>query len=1290
MKRIGLLLSAMLLSLLSFGQATGFIEGKVTDSDGKPLRSATVEAREGGILKASDKTDNFGKYLLKPLTPGSYTVLFKFTGKADATESDIQVSAGSGATVNQTLSNKSTTIGGVTVKGIKKPKLIDGAKIGEVPPITAKTLEKMASTNVLDAAKNSARVYQAKKGGELSLGGGRTGNNIYIVDGIVVRDAARAGLVFGSVEQLQVLVGGIPANIGDATGGAVVLNSKGPSARHTGSLNVQQSIDGFNTRQINFNLRGPLLKKKTGGVTRSILGYTLSASAQNDVDPDPAYYGYTIIKPEVVKRLQENPLVAVPNSTGRVTLSPASEYLTANDFTTIRARQNAGVNNYSVQTKLDYAPTTAINLQLGLQGIMSNFQDFSFGNSMMSSEFNPGRERLTGRGYLRFKQNLSTQKTINDSASKAKQPLIDKAFYTMQLSYEKNSSGFQHDKHQDNIFAYNYLGKYKQTYRSIYVRDTTAGGLYANKFLQLVPTELTFTPDDSYNPNYTAYNKATFGILGNSARSIDGLRAVNGLANGDGIRNTHGLFASVGDGVDALQKTELDQVSLSFDASFDINTGIKRSEKLGKDVRGRHSIEFGLYAEQRTSRSYTLSSNAGGNNNIWFLMRNSANRHIDQFDFANPIFRIDGVNYSLEDINNGAATVSIFDTVNFNRKFDASKQSYFAKNIRKKLNLDPNGLDFINIDELSPTDLSLDMFSADDLYNNGSTLVDYFGYNHLGQKTKSRPSFEDFWKKKDANGNYERPVAPFQPLYVAGYIQDNFKFKDIRFRLGVRIDRFDANQKVLRDPYSLFPTLKVSDLANSGRAISLAKDQQAGNSIAPNPLNNADFSRQFADATVYVDNNAAPSPTIIGYRIGDNWYDPFGKQVSDPQIISNKYAGGNELKPFLQNPADNKEDRLQSEDYDVNAAFTDYKPRINVSPRVSFSFPIQGDKSLFYAHYDVITQRPSNVFVSPDNYFFANQQAQSERNNANLSPERRIDYEFGFQQLLTDFSSVKISAFYIERKDQIQLQRFASAYPITYTTFGNRDFSTVKGTTVEYNLRGNPVAFPLDMTVAYTLQFADGTGSSSTSQRSLINSGQPSLRTVLPLNVDSRHMVTVNANYDFGSMNKGSGPKMGRFYPLKGASLNVTANARSGEPYTKSSLATPVTGGNIQGGVPIVGTIQGSRRPGTFNTDVRLDKSFGLVKFGKKNELGARPKTLSINTFIQSQNIFNTRNVLGVYGYTGLADDDGYLASPQGILQTNAVNTSQQSYTDFYNIRMLSPGLFSNPRSIVLGVTLGF
>ena len=53
-------------------------------------------------------------------------------------------------------------------------------------------------------------------------------------------------------------------------------------------------------------------------------------------------------------------------------------------------------------------------------------------------------------------------------------------------------------------------------------------------------------------------------------------------------------------------------------------------------------------------------------------------------------------------------------------------------------------------------------------------------------------------------------------------------------------------------------------------------------------------------------------------------------------------------------------------------AFKDYKPQINVMPRLAFSFPISEDAG-FYAHYDVLTQRPSDNAIRPSDFYYLNQ-----------------------------------------------------------------------------------------------------------------------------------------------------------------------------------------------------------------------------------------------------------------------------------------------------------------------------
>ena len=64
------------------------------------------------------------------------------------------------------------------------------------------------------------------------------------------------------------------------------------------------------------------------------------------------------------------------------------------------------------------------------------------------------------------------------------------------------------------------------------------------------------------------------------------------------------------------------------------------------------------------------------------------------------------------------------------------------------------------------------------------------------------------------------------------------------------------------------------------------------------------------------------------------------------------------------------------------------------------------------------------------------------------------------------------------------VRNFTGAYPRPYRAFGNLDFGTVKGFTVGYDMRR---AGSVRLNANYTLQFADRTGSTTSTALALIN-----------------------------------------------------------------------------------------------------------------------------------------------------------------------------------------------------------
>lgn len=379
------------------------------------------------------------------------------------------------------------------------------------------------------------------------------------------------------------------------------------------------------------------------------------------------------------------------------------------------------------------------------------------------------------------------------------------------------------------------------------------------------------------------------------------------------------------------------------------------------------------------------------------------------------------------------------------------------------------------------------------------------------------------------------------------------------------------------------------------------------------------------------------------------------------------------MTPKLKDP--NSNIRLKS--FDPSQSFTDYVPQINVMPRLAFSFPISDDAN-FYAHYDILVQRPpSNTIATALDYYYFEDPSRTPSNNPNLKPERTIDYEVGFQQKLTNSSALKMSAYYKEMRDMIQSRNYLYVpSPVnSYTGFGNLDFGTVKGFSFQYDLRRTN---NIELQANYTLQFADGTGSSSTSQRGLNTRGN--IRSLFPLNFDERHRLVTVLDYRYASGRAYSGPRINGLDILANAGINIQANAVSGRPYTKLQRAQPL------GGTGFAGALNGSRLPWSFSLDLRADKSF-LVG-------GANSKfPMQLNIYFRVQNVLNQKSVFGVYPVSGSPEDDGYLTSTDGKSALNTVLNSGRdvnAYLASYQWAELNPGFYSLPRRIFLGAIVEF
>lgn len=1215
-RKLLLLLAAVLtFSVASFAQlGTGTIKGIVMDGDlGETVPFANVVLELNGNQVTGTVTDIDGNFTFKSISPGKYDIVISFVGYQTIKIEGIEVNADR-ITI---LEEKQTTISAgqaleeVQVIGYKVPLIKkDG---GSETTVTAEEIQKMPGRTATSVAVTTAGVYS--QDGEVgSIRGSRSEATDTYIDGVKVRGSA--ALPQSALEQVTVVTGGLPAQYGDATGGVISITTKGPSRTYFGSaeLTSSQYLDAFGYNLGAFSLSGPLIMVKDKADTtkkKPLFGFFVSGEASYVKDPSPSAIGAYKVNDDLLGYLEENPIRPSGLLTGGSFAN--SEFVHTSDLVHTKYRNNVARQGLNIAGKLDLNTSSNTNLTFGGSIDLNKSRIYSYSNALFNYDNNGEIVNNDWRVFGRFTQRFNS--TPPKEGEKA--PVITNAYYSIQADFTKENTLVQDPNHKDNLFKYGHVGKFTTYTQNTYgFGIDTATGLYGLLLNGFRDTLFAFEPSESNSllANYTEQFYNQNDREGNY-ENFSQVQQNGGLLNGQTPDGVYGLWSNTGAPYNAYQKVDNEQYRITGTGSIDLKN---------------HSFTLGFEYEQRVDRFIGYAPVA-----LWTLMRQYANNHIEQLDIANPhpVYDENGI---------------FLDTINYDRFYDGNAQAFFDLKTREALGLATDGLDWIDVDSYDPELYDISFFSADELLNNGNNLVSYYGYDPYGNKLDGSPSFDDFFDATDEYGNKTRPVDAFRPIYIAGYLQDKFAFKDLIFNVGVRVDRYDANQKVLKDRYSLYTTRTAGEVSDID-----------GNPVDhPGNIGN--------DYVVYV--NDASNPTAInGYRSGDTWYNAQGQEITDPTVLA---ANSGIVTPYLVGEPG---DQITAD------AFEDYTPQINLMPRISFSFPIS-EEALFFAHYDVLTKRPDvgNRLDMIDYFFLANRT--NVVDNPNLLPEKTIDYEIGFQQKISQSSALKLSAFYREMRNMIQVVNVTGAYPRSYTTYGNLDFGTVKGVSASYDLRrtGN-----VQLRASYTLQFADGTGSNSTTGLNLINAGFANLRNIFPLNFDQRHNLVLTTDYRYGSGSDYNGPIMFGKQILSNVGLNVIARAGSGTPYTRQSNATIVTGG---GRSLIVGSINGSRLPWQFRVDARLDKDIPLTlnkKEGKKKKMG------NLNVYLQVLNLLNNKNVIAVYRKTGNPNDDGYLAAAEFQNEISSKN-DEQAFRDLYSVYVNNPNNYSLPRRIRLGVLFTF
>jgi len=276
----------LLMGSMSYAQIrTGSIRGTVTDTEGEILPGATVELVGEKLMGGTRSilTNDEGKFRFPNLMPGEYEVTITLEGFQTAKMTKLRVKIAGTVTVDVILNlaslEESVTVSAETpVVDVQKSVVSTniGSELMEVLPMRRFSFFDYAGTTpgVTSSSGDHSNNWQS------AMGSGTT-QNTYYFEGVETTSPDNAGSWYwanvDSIEEMDVIVSGAPAEYGNFQGMVVNLVSKTGSNTFSGNLNFYYRanwLTGNNTpdeefpfyrdkyNEITGTLGGPIIKDK--------------------------------------------------------------------------------------------------------------------------------------------------------------------------------------------------------------------------------------------------------------------------------------------------------------------------------------------------------------------------------------------------------------------------------------------------------------------------------------------------------------------------------------------------------------------------------------------------------------------------------------------------------------------------------------------------------------------------------------------------------------------------------------------------------------------------------------------------------------------------------------------------------------------------------------------------------------------------------------------------------------------------------------------------------------------
>jgi len=325
------------------------------------------------------------------------------------------------------------------------------------------------------------------------------------------------------------------------------------------------------------------------------------------------------------------------------------------------------------------------------------------------------------------------------------------------------------------------------------------------------------------------------------------------------------------------------------------------------------------------------------------------------------------------------------------------------------------------------------------------------------------------------------------------------------------------------------------------------------------------------------------------------------------------------------------------------------------SPRLSVSYPItdRGVIRFSYGHFYQIGSL-SKLYWN-DERFVQNASTVPRFGNANVNPERSIQYEIGLQQQLTEDFKFDLTGFYKDVRDYIYTQTVYTENARQYSVLTNLSYANVKGLTLSFIKRQSPGGI-FSATLDYTYQIAEGNRTQPEEDLFFsVASGKQTETYLVPLNFDRSHLINGTVTF--------SDPR--------DWAVAIIYNLQTGTPYTPELPPTLST---------ITYQQTSSNKPFQWNVNLKMEKFFNIDPF-------------DVSVFIQIVNLFDTQNERYVWANSGQALENAEqklnASTFQDILRRTQNDEGLFDSSEIENYYRREERL-SRPREVRLGFSLFF